>query len=36
MPENRSEVKMSYERMLDKEHPPSEEEILNTIGQTAA
>ena len=27
---------MNYERMLDKEHQPSEEEILNTIGQTAA
>jgi len=36
MPGNRSEVKMSYERMLYKEHQPSEEEILNTIGQTAA
>jgi hypothetical protein len=36
MPENKSEVKMSFKRMLEKEHQPSEEEILNTIGQTAA
>lgn len=27
---------MSYERLLDKGHRPSEEEILNTIDQTAA
>lgn len=27
---------MSYERMLDKAHQPTEEEILNTIGETAA
>lgn len=27
---------MSYERMLDKEHQPTEEEILDTIGQTTA
>ena len=26
---------MSYERMLDKAHRPTEEEILNTIGETA-
>lgn len=27
---------MSYDRMLDKEHQPTEEEILDTIGQTTA
>lgn len=27
---------MGYERLLDKEHQPTEEEILNAIGQTAA